>query len=51
MSAGTSHSPFSVYLYGLPVLLTPDQRIAILFTGALNVIAAALLFKNLRALF
>ena len=45
MSAGTSHSPFSVYLYGLPVLLTPDQRIAILFTGALNVIAAALLFK------
>ena len=23
MSAGTSHSPFSVYLYGLPVLLTP----------------------------
>jgi len=45
MSAGTSHSPFSVYLYGLPVLLTPDQRIAILYTGALNVIAAALLFK------
>lgn len=45
MSAGTSHSPFSVYLYGLPVLLTPDQRLAIMFTGALNVMAAALLFK------
>ena len=45
MSAGTSHSPFSVYLYGLPVLLTPDQRLAIMFTGAMNVIAAALLFK------
>ncbi|MBI5712160.1 MAG: glycosyltransferase family 39 protein [Chloroflexi bacterium] len=45
MSAGTSHSPFSVYMYALPALLSPDYRVAIMFTGAMHLIAAALIFK------
>lgn len=44
MSAGTSHSPFTIYLYALPFLLKPDYRMAVIFTGAMNVAAITLTY-------
>ena len=44
MSVGTWHSPFSVYAYALPFSIAPDVRLGRLFTGALNVVATALLY-------
>lgn len=44
MSVGFWHSPFSIYLYSIPYALSPDPRLARLFTGAVNVIAVALVY-------
>lgn len=44
MSVGFWHSPLSVYLYAIPYSLSPDPRIASLFTGALNTAAVALVY-------
>ncbi|MEK7277364.1 MAG: glycosyltransferase family 39 protein, partial [Chloroflexota bacterium] len=51
MSVGFWHSPFSIYLYAIPYSLTPDPRIARLFTGALNVIAVALVYLTGKKVF
>lgn len=44
MSVGFWHSPLSVYLYAIPYSLSPDPRIARLFTGAWNTVAVALVY-------
>jgi hypothetical protein len=44
MSVGLWHSPLSLYLYAVPYSLSPDPRIARLWTGAVNVIAVALVY-------
>ena len=44
MSVGLWHSPLSIYLYALPFRLSADPRLARIFTGALNVIAIALVY-------
>ena len=44
MAVGAWHSPFSVYLYAAPYLFSPDQRVARMFKGLVNVIAIALMY-------
>ncbi len=51
MSVGRSHSPFAIYVYALPYTITPDPRIAGMFTGLLNVIGVALLYAVGRRYF
>jgi len=44
MSIGLWHSPLSVYLYALPLLVSLDMRAVRAFTGLLNVIAVGLVY-------
>jgi len=44
MSVGRRHSPFSMYVYALPFAISPDPRLARMWTGLLNVIAAAAVY-------
>ncbi len=43
-SVGLPQSPFNIYLYAIPYLISPDPRLARMFTGAMNVVAVALTY-------